>query len=107
MQCERDRAVDRLTCFVEAMHQLDLDILVERAGQAIAGTWKHAPASAIVRRTTDGGIIRGVAQAEQGQTLQRPIEQNDARRDASPRGEAHVSESDAAPGDGQGSRTPD
>jgi hypothetical protein len=88
------------------MHQLDVDILVERTGQPIAGTWKHAPASTVIRRAANGGIIRGVAEPEERKPLQRPIQQNDARRGASPRGEAHEWESDVALGDGQGSRTP-
>src|SRR5438309_7452958 len=83
------------------MHQLDVNILIERAGKAIARTWEDAPSATVIRGAGDGAVVRRIAQSKKRQPLQRTIKQNDTRRDASTRGEAHVWESDETPNGGQ------
>jgi hypothetical protein len=89
MERERDDAVRRLTRLVKAVHQLDVHILVERAGEPVARTGQNAPPPAVVTRATDRTVVGRVAQPKHRQTLQGTIEQNDARGGSTPRREVH------------------
>ena len=61
MKRERERAVGRLARLLVAAHQLDVDVLVERAGQPVAGTGEHAPAAAVVASCTRSPLSSGVS----------------------------------------------
>src|SRR5262245_3597093 len=74
---------------VVAPTKLDIDILVERPGEPVAGSWQNAPTTAGVSRIADHGVVRGVAQAEQGEGFQRTVERNETHRSASAHGEIH------------------
>ena len=78
MQCEGDGAVGRRTHLTVAVQYFDVDVLVERAGQAIAGGGDDAPTPAVVRDERNGRIVRRITQAEQGQFLERTIENHPA-----------------------------
>jgi hypothetical protein len=88
MQGEADDTIFRRPCFVVAMQELDVDILIERARQAISRTRKNAPTAAALGRVGDRGVLGGIAEAENGKRFQRTIEDDSTRR-YSPTG--HVS----------------
>src|SRR6202011_898485 len=60
--------------FVVAVQELDVDILIESAGQAIARTGQHAPPPAALRGEGDCRVLGGVAQPEDGKRFERPVE---------------------------------
>jgi hypothetical protein len=52
------------------MQQLHVDILVEGAGEAIAGGGDHTPAPAVLSRERDGRVVSGVAETKERQFLE-------------------------------------
>ena len=80
---ERHDAVGRLAGLLVAAHQLDVDVLIERAGQ-VGRPGSRARAS--VRRRVDvrdRRLVGGVAETKERKLLERAIEQHgraDARR---------------------------
>jgi hypothetical protein len=104
MQGEGDSSVSWFTRLVIPMHQLDVNILIECPRESIAWTGKNAPPTAVVRRAGDCRVVGGITESEERKALQGPIEQYDARGDASTRGEAHAWESDAMPDERQAPR---
>ena len=89
MQREGDRAVGGVAGFVVAVQHLDVDVLVERAGQAVAGGGDDAPAPAVLGGKRDGRIVRRIAQAEQRQCFERTIEDDASHGWAPFRGQSH------------------
>ena len=61
---ERDDAIVGAIRFVIAAKELDVDVLVERAGNAVAGRREDAPASSRFGSVRDRRVIGRIAQAK-------------------------------------------
>src|SRR5262245_8534023 len=79
MKSERQDAVGGLVCFVEAPHQLDVDVLIERARQSVAGTGENAPASAVACGVRNRRFIGCIAESKERKLLERTVEQYRSR----------------------------
>ena len=64
MQREGYDAVARAIRFMIAVKQLDVDVLIERSGNAITGSWKYAPSPPGLGSEDDSGVVGRVAQTE-------------------------------------------
>ena len=82
MEREAYDAILRSSRFVVAVQELDVDILIESAGQAVARTGQNAPPPAALRREGDCRVLGGVAQPKDGERFERPIEDDSTRRDS-------------------------
>src|SRR5207248_9370515 len=74
VQRKADDAVFGGACFVVAVKELNVDVLVESARQPIAGARQHAPAATALGREGNRRVLGGVAQSENRQRFQRPVE---------------------------------
>ncbi len=74
---------------VVSMEHLDVDVLVERAGEAIAGGGYDAPASAVVGRERHGRVVRRITETEDREFLEGAIEENSANDGSTTRSESH------------------
>ena len=76
MQGERDGPVGRCPGIDEPPQDFDVDVLVEGAGEAIAGIREDAPASSGRRRVRKEQVVGGVAQAEDREYLEGPVQEH-------------------------------
>lgn len=76
MKREADGSIIGEAGFTEAMDDFDVDVLIERSRQSIAGRWKDAPASAGGRGVTYDRFISRITEPENGKRLQRAIQMN-------------------------------
>jgi hypothetical protein len=74
VQRKGDHAVRRLVQLLIPPHDLDVDVLVESPGKAVAGIGQHAPTAAIVGRIGNRVVVGRVAEPEQRKFLERAIE---------------------------------
>src|SRR5215468_10900924 len=81
MKRERHYAVAGFVGFVVASHQLDVDVLVERARQSVTRARQDAPASTVARGVRDGRLIGCVAESKERKLLERAVEQHRSRVD--------------------------
>jgi hypothetical protein len=75
---------------VKSAKQLDVDVLIEGAGKAIAGTRDHAPPSPVRIGERDDSVVRGIAQPKQRQRLERPVESDRSCRTSTARDDSHL-----------------
>jgi len=87
---ERDDAIIGAVGLVVPMQELDVDVLVERAGDAIAWRREDAPSTARFGRVNNRGIVSRIAQAKQWQCFERAIENDRACGGSPVRGETHA-----------------
>jgi hypothetical protein len=59
---------------VIAVQQLDVHVLIERAGQPITGRRDDTPSPAVIGRERYGSIVRRITQTEQREFLEGTIE---------------------------------
>ena len=57
-----------------AMQNLDVDVLVERAGQAVAGNGQNTPASAAGGEYVIAVLVSRIAEPKDRERFERPVE---------------------------------
>jgi hypothetical protein len=77
---EGDQAVARGVGLMIASHQLDVDVLVERARKALTGGRQNTPPSPIIGYEPESAILGRVAESKHGHLLEPFIEEDGARR---------------------------
>ena len=77
-------------CFVVAVEELDVDVLIEGAWQPITGAGQYAPTPATLGREGNRRVLGGVAQSENWEGLKRPVEDDSTRRDSPTGHEGHT-----------------
>ena len=92
MEREGDRTIGRRAGLVVAAPELDVDVLVEGSGEAIAWVREDAPPAARGRQIRDRRIVGGVTEPEHRQGFERPVERDRPRSRSASRGENHVAE---------------
>ena len=92
MKREGDRTVGRGAGLLVPAPQLDVDVLVEGAGETIAGVREDAPSAARRRQIRNRRVIRGITEPEHRQGFERPVERDRPRSRSASRGENHVPE---------------
>jgi hypothetical protein len=76
MEGEGDPPIYRKAGLGVAVKDLEIDILVEGAGQPVARGGKDAPSLTGFGRKRDCGLLGGIAQPEEGQRLEGSVEQD-------------------------------
>jgi hypothetical protein len=87
---ETDGTVGWKAGFAVSAEYLDVDILIESSGQAIARSWKHAPSAASRRSVNDRRIVRGVAESKDWKRFEGPVEEDGSVRRPTAGRECHV-----------------
>ncbi len=91
MQREGHHAVGRGVGLVVAVQQLDVDVLVEGAGEPVARGGEDAPAPAVPMRERDRRVLGGgIAEPEEWECLQRPVQQDRTGSRSAPRRDTHA-----------------
>lgn len=75
MQCEADCSLAGKSCFGITMEDFDVDILIERAGEAVTGRRKNPPAATGWRGVCYGRLVSRIAEPEDGKGLQIPVQE--------------------------------
>ncbi len=76
MQGEIDCTVLRIACLPVPVHDLDVHILIERPGQAVAGRRQNPPAAPAVGDEAYRAVLRRIAQPEKREHLERTVQED-------------------------------
>jgi len=83
------------------MHQLDVDVLVERPRQTLTRGGKDAPPRSIVRHEPQGPVFGRIAEPKHRNRLEPHVEEGGARRSSAAGDDGHVEKVDLHLGPGK------
>jgi hypothetical protein len=83
-------SIFRSSCLVKAMQELDINVLIEGSGQAVAWAGEHAPPATALWGEGNCRVLGGVAQPEDRERFKGAVENDSTRRDSPTGHEGHV-----------------
>src|SRR4051812_41454989 len=86
---ERDHAISRSARFLVAVHEFDVDVLIERSRKPLARRREDSPTGMIVAHECQRAVFGGVAQPKYGNRLEPLVEKGSARGSAPAGNDGH------------------
>ena len=85
-----EETIRSITRLVIAMQELDVNVLIEGSGQAVARAGEHTPPATALRGEGNCRVLGGVAQSEDWERFKGAVENDSTRRDSPTGHEGHA-----------------